>query len=238
MTTQPKAILFDFGGTLDYDGVDWFRRLHRAICAAGDALEWDLFEEAGDWAANEIGRWEDTPQCTMAQTVGRLCEQTHARLGHLHPTTPTRWDPAAIAHAFVAESEIHLNRNRDILRQMAKKFRLGCISNNWGNTAGWCSHYQFSEFFEVMVDSTLVGAMKPARIIFQTALDQLQLPGQACIYVGDRFDFDVAGAHAAGLVPIWITNGSYNSSVDENLQHRKIGALNELLTLDGLNPKA
>ena len=96
------------------------------------------------------------------------------------------------------------------------------MSNNWGNTAGWCEQYQFNDLFEVMVDSERVGAMKPDARIFQAALEPLRLPTAQCVYVGDRFDCDVLGAQGVGMKSVWITNGDYYGQGDEGVATERI----------------
>ena len=41
---SPTVLLFDFGGTLDADGIPWARRFHTAYADAGGALDFAAFE--------------------------------------------------------------------------------------------------------------------------------------------------------------------------------------------------
>ncbi len=50
------------------------------------------------------------------------------------------------------------------------------------------------------------GAAKPDRRIFEACLARLALPAARCVYVGDRDDLDVAGARAAGLRAIHVSD--------------------------------
>ena len=50
-----KAILFDFGGTLDNDGTDWFTRLHQAITQRSGHMDRQKFDRVAMTAANAIG---------------------------------------------------------------------------------------------------------------------------------------------------------------------------------------
>ena len=54
----------------------------------------------------------------------------------------------------------------------------------------------------VVVDSHLVGVAKPDPAIFTHALEVLGVAPAGCWYVGDTVAVDVAGARAAGLVPV------------------------------------
>ena len=73
-----EAIIFDFGGTLDNYGIDWFSRMHRIIAQHGCAIDRQLFQTCADHATNKICRLADTPTLTMADTALRLCQHAPA----------------------------------------------------------------------------------------------------------------------------------------------------------------
>jgi len=206
--TVIKAILFDFGGTLDSDGVHWFDRLYRGISRRQKGIVEQDFYACADMAANDISFLQDTPHLSMAQTVLRLCEHIHAGFRRRDDSLSPDWHPREIADEFIEQALQYIDRNRRVLEELHRRYRLGCLSNNWGNTAGWCRDLKLDQYFETMIDSTVVGAFKPDKVIFQAALDELQLAAACCAYVGDRYDCDVLGAHAAGLKPIWISNSN------------------------------
>ena len=225
-----QAIIFDFGGTLDSDGVDWFTRIYRRIRSQCDGLEPELFQRLGDQAAEEISLQEDTAQLSMEGTVQRFCEQLHYLLRQTNGSLPCGWEPAALTADFMAEAKPYLERNRTVLEQLHGRYRLGVISNNWGNTAGWCEQFHYHEFLEAMIDSTVVGAMKPDPAIFQTALERFALPPEACAYVGDWFENDIVGAHRAGMTTIWLRHAE-KECPDKSLVDYEIEKLTDLLAM-------
>ena len=249
-----KAILFDFGGTLDSDGTDWFTRLYKAVTERVGYIEPDEFQRYADKAACDICLLDDTPRLSMDGIVHRLCEHIHALMNGknacvTNPScracrnrdnlqcqqsveTSNSWSVQEVAEEFLAESRKFIERNHLVLRKLQERFRLGCISNNWGNTAGWCRQFRLDQFFETMIDSTVVCAVKPDQRIFQAAMDEMKLPPQACAYVGDRYDCDVLGARGAGLTPVWITDGRSGNDNDLSFLPRRIRQLSDLLDVD------
>lgn len=230
--SEIKALLFDFGGTLDNDGVDWFSRLYQGITSRCAGLDREVFQKYAEQAANALSDFSDTGTLTMAETVQRLTRLIHEKMAEADVCEANAWDADDVAEEFVIHASRFLQRNHEVLKKLGDRFRLGCISNNWGNTTGWCAQYQLNDLFEVMVDSERVGVMKPDGLIFQTALDQMKLPADQCVYVGDRFDCDVEGSQAAGMTAVWITNGRYYGRVDESVESRRIQKLPELLEMD------
>ena len=226
-----EAILFDFGGTLDSDGLNWFRRFHALIVGQGASVDWDRFEGLAREAADYMTTLADTGHLTMDALAHRLVEQIHQRMG---PKMGAKWHPTDVADEFMTHSGQHLRGSRQLLAELARKFRLGCISNNWGNTAGWCEEFQLAGFFETIIDSTVVGATKPDRAIFQAALEELQLPAASCVYVGDWYPADMVGANRAGLKTIWVTDGK-TECPDESVVDHRVTRLGDLLELAFLN---
>jgi len=55
------------------------------------------------------------------------------------------------------------------------------------------------DYFDVVVDSALVGVEKPDPAIFRPALEALGVTAAEAVYVGDLYEVDVVGARAAGL---------------------------------------
>ena len=80
---------------------------------------------------------------------------------------------------------------------------------------------------QVVVDSEVVGVMKPDPAIFASALEVLGLPPDRVGYVGDSVRNDVRGAEAAGLVPLHLDPHDDHPDAP----HRRIRSLHDLLDL-------
>ena len=61
-----------------------------------------------------------------------------------------------------------------------------------------------SEFFNVVVVSEEVGWRKPSSLIFQEALNRLQVGAHEAVYVGDSPIEDIKGAKQAGLKTVFV----------------------------------
>ncbi len=193
-----KAILFDFGGTLDADGVAWMDRFFALYRADGLDLDADAFAlrfyRADDRLPDGLPR--NTGFRATIERLAQSLDQTlpAGRHGRYH----------RIADRFHRDAKTCLARNRPALERLASRFRLGIVSNFYGNLAAAVEETGIAGCFEVMTDSTVVGAEKPAPAIFRSALDSLGVAADSCIFVGDSLRRDRAGADAMGMRFVWI----------------------------------
>lgn len=87
-------------------------------------------------------------------------------------------------------------------------------------------------YFDAMVISEELGIEKPAREIFEAALDKLKVKAENAIMVGNRIDADIVGANRIGMKSVWFKwNNRYHETIG-NKEERPdfvIKSLSELL---------
>ncbi len=81
-----------------------------------------------------------------------------------------------------------------------KGFRLAIISNTLSRrlVPNKLADYGIAHYFDPVVTSATLGWRKPNSRLFDEAARLMQLPPQACAYVGDTVSRDVIGARRAG----------------------------------------
>ena len=196
--TDIENIIFDFGGTLDGNGTHWRDRFFYLIKKQIPALTWEQFEYAdhrsiADFVADER---------TKSRTLRESAETILSGINHYLPIGII--DLALTTEQFCQPAEEFLKRNRDFLEKLASSYRLGVISNNFGNTQGWCDEYELTPLLDTVIDSTVVGIEKPDPKIFHLALDEMGVSSKNSVYVGDTFSDDVVGSNQAGMFSAWL----------------------------------
>lgn len=93
----------------------------------------------------------------------------------------------------------------------ARGLKLGIISNWDERLRALLGKLKLDRFFEVVVVSSEFGQHKPAVAIFQHTLQQLRLPGEAVLHVGDSIVEDVEGSTGAGLRAVRLNRGGHDS---------------------------
>jgi putative hydrolase of the HAD superfamily len=199
MFSHCEAILFDFGGTLDSDGEHWLDRFY------------DLYGQAGF----------DLPQADIKRAfydADRLCfngpgivsmglRELMRHHVHLQFETLNLIDRAReeeMIEQFCAKTQCALERNAQLLRRLKPVYRLGVISNFYGNVAALCREASLADSLDVIVDSAEVGVSKPDPDIFRIALTKIGVAPDRAIFVGDSLERDIAPAHRLGMKTIWL----------------------------------
>ena len=198
--TEPSggALLFDFGGTLDADGVRWAVRFHEAYRAAGGSLPLVRFEShfrRSDAALAELPG-------IRAMGFRQMVEAQAALLLRL-VDDGAALDAGRIADAFHSESLAAVQRNRILLAALAPR-PLGVVSNFTGNLERCLEELEMASLFSVACDSAVIGCCKPDARIFRTALEALTATADDAWMVGDNFDADVRPAAALGMRTCWL----------------------------------
>ncbi|MGH8106480.1 MAG: HAD family hydrolase, partial [Arenimonas sp.] len=104
----------------------------------------------------------------------------------------------------------------------AQGIKLAIVSNADGRVEADAARYGLAGFFDVIIDSHVVGVEKPDPRIFQLALDRLGVAPQDARYAGDIYSIDMVGARAAGIEGRLIDqHGRYHWIDHHKIQHIK-----------------
>jgi HAD superfamily hydrolase (TIGR01549 family) len=224
---KTSALLFDFGGTLAFLDFEVlaaeFSRPQRKL----DALKLEHAEYAGRAALDhhlmsEKSRdpnaaYEDFFRAWMkaAGIPEKEFADISARFREMH-TEACMWR--------IVRAGTH-----DALERLKSAgFKLGIVSNADGRVAGDAQRLGLAKFFDVIIDSQVVGVEKPNPKIFQLALEALEVPPDEAMYAGDIYAIYMLGARAAGISGKLIDqHGMYHW-----IEHPKIRHVGELHLFD------
>lgn len=217
-----EAILFDYGGTLDGAASHWLDRFVELYAGAGVAMPIERLRPAfyaADDAAYGDRRVADM---SLAELMAFHVGVQHTRLGIDDAGLRRR-----LADTFVSRSEAALAASRAVLEQLAPHYRLGVVSNFYGNVGRILHDAGIAPLLTVIADSNRVGAMKPDRRIFDHALAALGTAPGATLHVGDSHERDVRAAGALGLRTAWLVPAERGITSDPHAD-LVLSALDEL----------
>ncbi len=187
-----KAVLFDFGGVLDADGLalkDQFYPLYRSANLPWTRAEFERHFFASDDLLTGRLRKETYSQTIALQVAGVL----------KHGKVYSKPLAQEIVQSYLDQAHDCIRKNVPTLEKLHAKYKLGLVSNFYGNLPAVIRDLGLERLFEVVIDSELVGAKKPHPPIFFAALEKLGLAPHQAVFVGDSPPRDLAGAKALGM---------------------------------------
>jgi putative hydrolase of the HAD superfamily len=207
-----QAILFDFGGTLDSDGEHWLDRFYELYEQSGLNLDRDQIKHAF-YNADRVCCGDPK----VAPMGLRSLMKHHVRLQFQGLSLRDPAKENEIIERFCSKTERALKRNALLLKRLRPVYRLGVISNFYGNVATLCREAGLADSLELILDSTEMGISKPDLEIFRIALRKLDLLPAQTAFVGDSYDRDIMPAQQLGVRTIWLKGP--NPRVPESAKH-------------------
>lgn len=231
-----RVLLFDFGGTLDLPGVHWLDRFLRHYQHAGITLtraELDL--AYADATRRGYGAGPRIYNYGLRELLDLLVNwQMDYLLEHLPNRVPSRIRQAAdsIAAGFCAESFAGYEQSASVVNALAGRFRLGVVSNFYGNLEAVLREAGLLAHISAAVDSSRVGSFKPDPAIYRSALASLNVSAPETAMVGDSLDKDCAPAARLGMRTVWLNPApgeyTHRSEVRVDLTIRDLNQLVEI----------
>jgi len=241
----PSALLFDFGGTLDLPGSHWLDRFLANYRRAGIVITREQLDPAfahgtdvgyragaamRERGLGELVRFLVDLQLDYLSSQG--AEEVSAQLSRAAGRRQDLME--RISAGFVEDSARGLASSREVLSILARSFRLGVISNFYGNLDRVLAEARMDELFDTVIDSVRLNLFKPDPRIFQAALRAFALPAAQVAIVGDSLDKDCIPARSLGMRTVWVRgaeDASINRAADASLVDYTIRELRELTEL-------
>ena len=207
-----KALIFDYGGTIDTPSVHWSEVLWQAYKHCQLTLTKERFREAYVHGERTLARnpiiqpqhnFLDVLRVKVEIEIRFLVQQ-----GYLHlPYDPQKEDlikswTDTIAHECYHYVENVLTTNRPILQRLSKRYPMVLVSNFYGNIHTVLDDFQLP-FFREVIESAVVGVRKPDPRIFQLGVEALGLEPTEVAVIGDSYSKDIIPAKSIGCKTVW-----------------------------------
>ena len=213
-----KAVLFDFGGTLDTNGIHWSEKFRTAYNEANLKIKLEDFNEAYVNAEPEM--YKEVKKVDDFFTT--IHKQAFLQLNYLEKNKSYSFPGTAI-HSSKSIAEkcyndvLNVIKNvKEILTDLKKDFKLGVISNFYGNLEAALEGLGLLKYFDIIVDSTIAGIAKPDPGIFKLAIEKLNLLPNNTVVVGDSYERDIKPAKMLKCGTIWLDVSSWARPEETN----------------------
>ena len=216
-----KAIIFDFGGTLDTNGIHWSEFFWDVYKKFNVGVSKEEYERAYVEGEKKIGKVEGLFRDVLFRQLSNQFKYlgSHSPLksfgDKLRGNDNSKLIERMADYCYNAVIP-NLQSSKELLSSLHKNFKLGLISNFYGNVASVCREFGIDEFLDVIVDSAVAGISKPDPAIFKLALKELNLSASDCMMVGDSYSRDIAPAKSIGFTTVWLRGKSWNEREDNS----------------------
>ena len=204
-TTKIKGLLFDYGGTIDSNGLHWAEVIWLAYEALQVPVSKEVFREAYVYGERTLGKNPIVqPHHTFLDMLRLKCDlqiQWLQQEGHLPVSIQPAMQLADWCYAYARQA---IDRARPILRQLAARYPLVLVSNFYGNIESVLHDFALDGLFGSIVESAVVGVRKPNPAIFQMGVDRLGMQPEEVVVIGDSYDKDIVPATQIGCQTIWL----------------------------------
>jgi putative hydrolase of the HAD superfamily len=236
-----SVLLFDFGGTLD-GPLHWLDRFLSEYRTSGVEINRDELDPAFDFATRAGYRARPVHRFGLEELarflVGNQFEFLAREGSETIRATIASLDSRArhrlveqIAAGFVRTTRSGLEASRSVLGALRGSFRLGVVSNFYGNLDRILEEAGMKGTLNVIVDSSRVGIFKPDPRIFQFAMRELGANPSHTAMIGDSLDKDCAPARSLGLRTVWYHPAQSPSARSNTLADFRVASLGEIGSL-------
>lgn len=203
-----KGIIFDYGGTIDSNGLHWAEVIWMAYEAMNVPVSKEIFREAYVIGERTLGKnpiikpnhtFRDMLCLKMDIQVQWLKDNGFLSVEQIAPELSV-----LLANWCYAYAKKSIDNARPILEELAKRYPLVLVSNFYGNIESVLTDFGLNHLFGSIVESAVVGIRKPDPAIFQLGVDKLGFKADEIVVVGDSYDKDIVPATTIGCQTIWL----------------------------------
>lgn len=209
------TIIFDFGGTIDTDGIHWSEMFWEIYHKFNIPITKQQYEEAYRNGEPKVEK-EISKNDTFNKTLNT---QIYYQFNYLFQNNILN-DNQYYKYIELITTDCYnyvkynIAKSTNILKLLANKYSLGLVSNFYGNIAAVLKEFYIDKYFSSVVDSSEVGITKPNPEIFSIAINELDAGPADCVVIGDSYPRDIQPAKLLGCKTIWLDGKSWSRPTD------------------------
>ena len=220
-----RGALFDYGGTIDSNGVHWAEVIWQAYQAENVPITKETFRYAYVHGERTLGKnpiikpyhtfldmmrlkIEIQFEWLLLPEGGNRGNRGSQENGDEYKNnTALKFRIADFCYAYARSS---VKKARPVIEWLASKYPLALVSNFYGNISAVLNDFEIDRFFPAIIESAVVGVRKPDPRIFQLGVESLHLQANEVVVIGDSYDKDIVPATIAGCQTIWLKHIGWN----------------------------
>lgn len=214
-----KAILLDYGGTIDTNGMHWSEVIYEGYKQTKADVQKEDFRKAYVFAEQYMEKNPTVvkPEDTFKETLlTKIKLQSDYYIQHNLPYDISRNIEEIAEYCYqVAKSTV--GKAAETLEKLKEKYPLVLVSNFYGNLQSVIKDFNIHQYFTGIVESSVVGVRKPDPEIFRMALQELSIPASEAMIVGDSYKNDMIPARQLGCTAVWLKGIGWEQESNNNI---------------------
>lgn len=228
-----KGIIFDYGGTIDSDGIHWSEILWEAYCKYKIPVSKEIFREAYVYAERALAH---TVYIQPEHNFYHMLKiKVEIELKYLVENKILDIDYSKycedIARFCYDRAHMSVKKAENIISQLYAKYPMVLVSNFYGNIQTVLNDFGIGKYFGKIIESAVVGVRKPDPQIFRLGVEALGLKPEETVVVGDSYKKDILPATSIGCAAIWLKGKGWTDEEDKIAYEQTIDTIVKLKEL-------
>ncbi|MEW6508863.1 MAG: HAD family hydrolase [Bacteroidota bacterium] len=228
MNSKITTIIFDYGGTLDTNGVHWSEKFWEAYQYFNIPISKEEFKNSYQYS-EQNAQMIITPDSSLVETyVSQLyfqikyLEKKNLLSGAFNSIID---ELAEYCHRSVTNN---IKKSKIIIEGLLNKYSLLVVSNYYGNLSTVLNEIGLKNYFTSIIDSKVVRIRKPDPKIFSLALNSVNSHPYETIVVGDSYTNDILPSKQIGCKTVWLKNKNWEIPTSTESADAIINSLDEI----------
>ena len=214
MEISVKCLIFDYGGTIDTNGIHWGEVIWQEYENAGVPVSREEFREAYVYVERFLGNHPIIqPDNTFRDVLEIKIKLQFEKLGLTDMTQAKK-----IARDCYENTTLTINRASEVLDALITRYPMILVSNFYGNIRTVLNEFELTKYFSEVIESAEVGIRKPDPTIYKLAINKFGLEPEEIVIIGDSYKNDINPANILGCPSIWLKGKGWDDK-DEAIEH-------------------
>lgn len=199
-----KGVIFDYGGTIDTNGIHWGEVIREEYRRAGVMIEKTLFRETYVYAERALAKApiinaDDTFRTLLHKKMALQAEYLN---GKSYPIDNEK--AGEIADGCYRRVLDTLATSRTIVEELSDRYPTVLVTNFYGNMPVVLKEFGLDSCFGHIIESAVVGLRKPDPALFAKGVEALGLEPFEVVVIGDSYRKDIHPARTLGCKAVWL----------------------------------
>ncbi len=215
-----KGIIFDYGGTIDTNGIHWAEVIWEQYQRADANINKSLFREAYVHGERTLAK---EPIIKPTHTFHDLLDiKIKIQFSYLLSQGATQFTDSKKANSIIegCYSQVleTLKTTCNIVAEVSKNRPTVLVTNFYGNMPVVLKEFSLDKYFDTIVESSVVGIRKPDPQLFALGVKAIGQAAEDILVIGDSYRKDIAPARSLGCKAVWLKKICWE---EESIEHGK-----------------